>query len=218
MDTKEKFLELLQSYPHSFSVNLKNTPYGDLQNPVITNPLERVHHVFLPRSGDPFKLELSAALLVLGERHHLLSTDYFCRETQENRYEFIEPFSRLARVVRYGWAGQVAAKHSPDPDRLAEEALKKIEIAYLDRLYGDDRRAALSVLPLVAFAKGIDGQWDFFSSDELNELLNDLMLAQPTVENLLTFVERFEPYLPCFCRVSKVMDQKRGFEVFSLIA
>ncbi len=215
-EIKEKFFEILEFYPHSFSVNPKRTHYDDLGNLVITNPTDRVHHVFLPNKEDLFRFELSAALVHLGEKHHLLATDYFSDETQEFFYEFIEPFAKLVRAVRFGWAGAVASQYSPDPDGLMEETLKRIEVEYLNQLYRGNRRAAIEVLPFIAFAKGLDADWDFFNHSGLNKLLNELVESKPSVENLLKFVKKFSKFMPCFCSYNTKEDQKRGFEVFNL--
>jgi hypothetical protein len=215
-EIKEKFLEILEFYPHSFSVNLKKTPYEDFGNLVITNPADKVHHIFLPNKEDLFRFELSAALVNLGEKHHLLATDYFSEETQEYFYEFIEPFTKLVKAVRFGWAGKVASKYSPDLESLMEETLKRIEIEYLNQLYKGNRRAAVEVLPFIAFAKGLDSDWDFFNHSGLNKLLNELIESRPSVENLLKFVRKFSKFMPCFCSYNIKKDEKRGFEVFNL--
>jgi hypothetical protein len=215
-EIKEKFLELLEFYPISYGVNVKKTPYTELDNIVITDPQAKKHHIFLPSKEDPYRFELSAALALLGERHHLLSTNYFSRDTREFFAEFVEPFEKLVRIVRFGWAGKVAAKHSPDAERLLSESLKRIEIEYLNALYRESKRAALEVLPYIAFAKGLDADWDFFNHEGLNLLVNDLISSEISLENLLRFAEKFSKYLPCFCGFEVVEDPDRGFEVFNL--
>ena len=215
-EVKDKFLEILEFYPHSYAVKVKKTPYGDLDNIIITNPKEFRHHVFLPNKEDLFRFELLSALTVLGEKHHLLSTDYYDNFTQEYMYDFIESFSKLIKPVRFAWAGKIAAEYSPDFEKLLQESLKKIEIEYLNALYKDNRMAALEVLPYIAFAKGLDPDWDFFNDPKLNKLLNDIIKAEPSVSNLIKFAKRLQKYLPCFCTFSVKKDEKRGFEVFSL--
>jgi len=215
-NVKDKFLELLDFYPHSFSVNLKKTPYEDFENLVITNPVDKVHHIFLPPKEDIFRFELTASLILLGEEHHLLATDYFTKHTQEYFYEFIEPFTKLVKTIRFGWAGKIASQHSPDPDKLMAETLKRIEIEYLNELYRGNKRAAVEVLPFIAFAKGLDADWDFFNHEGLNKLLNELVGAKPNIENLLSFAKRFAKYTPCFCSFKTEMDKDRGFEVFDI--
>ena len=215
-EIKEKFLEVLEFYPKSYAVKLKRTPYEELDNIIITNPLEFVHHIFLPQREDLFRFELLSSLAVLGERHHLLSTDYYDTFTREHMYEFIESFARLLKPIRFAWAGRIAAEHSPDADKLLGETLKRIEIEYLNALYRDNRRAALEVLPYIAFAKGLDPDWDFFNDDRLNELLNSIVRADMNVSNLVKYAKKLRKYLPCFCSFSVREDPQRGFEVFTL--
>jgi len=215
-EVRDRFFEILEFYPHSFSVVPKKTLYDELTNLVITNPKDKKHFVFLPPEEDLFRLELSAALVHLGEKHHLLATDYFSSATQEHFYELIEPFSRLVRAVRFGWAGRVAAQYSPDPETLLGEALKRIEVEYLNQLYRNNRRAAVSLLPYVAFAKGLDVNWDFFNHEGLNALLNEMVDAEPSIENLLRLSKKLSKFVPCFCSFETEEDRKRGFEVFNL--
>ena len=216
-EIKEKFLEVLEFYPHDYAVKIKSTPYEELDNIIITNPSDFVHHIFLPnRKDDLFRFELLSALAVLGEKHHLLSTDYFDTYTREHMFDMIESFSRLIRPIRFAWAGRIAAQHSPDPDKLMEETLRRIEIEYLNALYKGNRRAALQVLPFIAFAKGLDTDWDFFNDDRLNGILNEMVKADMNVSNLVKFAKKLNKYLPCFCNFSVKKDHERGFEVFSL--
>jgi hypothetical protein len=191
-EIKDKFLEILEYYPHSYGVKIKKTPYGDLDNIIITNPKSFSHYIFLPDKEDLFRFEILSALTVLGEKHHLLSTDYYDSYTQENLYEFIENFSNLIKPIRFAWAGRIAADHSPDPDALMQETLKRIEIEYLNQLYKGNRRAALDVLPYIAFAKGLDGDWDYFNDEKLNGLLNDLIKAEANVSNLINNLKKIK--------------------------
>jgi len=215
-EIKDKFLEVLEYYPHSYTVKIKKTPYGDLDNIIITNPKRYSHHIFLPNREDLFRFELLSALTVLGEKHHLLSTDYYDSYTQENLYEFIESFSNLIKPIRFAWAGRIAAEHSPDPDQLMQETLKKIEIEYLNQLYKGNKRAALDVLPYIAFAKGLDSDWDYFNDERLNNLLTNLVKAEASVSNLVKFAKKLQRYIPCFCSFKVKYDPQREFEVFSL--
>ncbi|NPB05196.1 MAG: hypothetical protein GXO08_02315 [Aquificae bacterium] len=215
-EIKERFLEVLEFYPHNYAVKIKQTLYEDLGNVIVTNPQGFVHHVFLPKREDPFRFELLSALVVLGEKHHLLSTDYYDDRTREEFYDHIGNFNRLVQPIRFAWAGRVAAEHSPDPDKLLEETLKKIEVEYLNALYRGNRQAALEVLPLVAFAKGLDADWDFFNNPELNRLLNDLVRAEPGVSNLVRFARKLTRFIPFFGTFRIKKDPVRGLEVFSL--
>ncbi|RTZ70718.1 MAG: hypothetical protein DSZ30_00350 [Aquificaceae bacterium] len=215
-EIKEKFLEILEFYPKSYAVKVKYTPYEDLDNIIITNPLDYVHHIFLPNKEDLFRFELLSALTVLGEKHHLLSTDYYDTYTKENMYEFIDGFARLLKPIRFAWAGRIAGENSPDADKLLSETLKRIEIEYLNALYRGNRRASLEVLPYIAFAKGLDPDWDFFNDERLNAILNDLVKADISVSNLIKYAKKLQRYLPCFCSFSVKEDPERGFEVFSL--
>ncbi|HID79447.1 MAG TPA: hypothetical protein EYH48_04725 [Aquifex aeolicus] len=215
-EIKEKFWEILEFYPKSYAVKVKHTPYEDLDNIIITNPLDYVHHIFLPKKEDLFRFELLAALTVLGEKHHLLSTDYYDTYTRENMYEFLDGFSQLLKPIRFAWAGRIAGENSPDADKLLNETLKRIEIEYLNALYRGNRRAALEVLPYIAFAKGLDPDWDFFNDEKLNSLLKGITKAKIGVSNLLKYAKKLQRYLPCFCSFSVKKDPERGFEVFSL--
>ena len=215
-EIKEKFLEILEFYPHSYAVKIKKTPYSELDNIIITNPKEYRHHIFLPDKEDLFRFELLSALTVLGEKHHLLSTDYYDEYTQELMYDFIEGFSKLIKPIRFAWAGKIARENSPNLEDLMQETLKRIEIEYLNALYRDNKKAALEVLPYIAFAKGLDPDWDFFNDAKLNKILNDLVEAPPSVANLIKYAKKLERYTPCFCSFSVKEDKKRGFEVFSL--
>ncbi|MEO2153206.1 MAG: hypothetical protein GXN97_00665 [Aquificae bacterium] len=215
-EVKEKFLETLDYYPHQYEVIVKQTPYTDLNNIVITNPKGRSHHVFLPNREDQFRFELLSSLVVLGEKHHLFATDYYDEYTQEYLYDQIEQFNRLIRPIRYAWAGQIAAQHSPDVDLLLQETLKAIEIEYLNQLYKDNRRAAIDVMPYIAFAKALDMDWEFFNHDGLNRLVNEIVQSKPSKENLLKYAKRLTKFIPCFFSFDIVTDPKRGFEVFSL--
>ncbi len=211
---RERFSELVEFYPHSYTLRVKRA-FSDIPL-VVTNPKQRVHHVFVTEHFDPLRAELSAALVHLGEIHHLLSTDYFSENTQREFYELMEPFTRVVNAVRYGWAGRVASKYSPDPNRLLSETLKRIEIEYLNHLYRGNRNAAIEVLPLIAFAKGLSADWDFFNHRGLNRLLDESVNTVPDLDNLLLLAERFSKYLPCFCSFDVVKDPRRGFEVFEL--
>ncbi len=215
-EIKEKFLEILEFYPKSYAVKVKHTPYEDLDNIIITNPLDYVHHIFLPKKEDLFRFELLSALAVLGEKHHLLSTNYYDTYTRENMYEFIDGFARLLKPIRFAWAGRIAGENSPDADKLLRETLKRIEVEYLNALYRGNRRAALEVLPYIAFAKGLDPDWDFFNDEKLNAILNDITRAEISVSNLIKYAKKLQRYLPCFCSFSVKEDPERGFEVFSL--
>ena len=215
-DIKEKFLEVLEFYPHSYSVKIKRTPYEDLSNIIVTNPETYTHHIFLPKKEDYFRFELLSALVVLGEKHHLLSTDYYDDRTREEFYDYIKTFNRLVQPVRFAWAGKIAAEYTPDYEKLLEEAIKKIEIEYLNALYRDNRRAAIEILPYVAFAKGLDPDWDFFNSEELNKILNDLIKAEPSISNLVKFAKKLSRFIPFFGTFKVVKDPSRGLEVFSL--
>ncbi len=215
-EIKDRFLEVLEFYPHSYTVKIKQTPYEDLGNIIVTNPKGYVHHVFLPKKEDRFRFELLSALVVLGEKHHLLSTDYFDDRTREEFYEYIRSFNKLIMPVRFAWAGRVAAEHTPDYDKLFEETLKRIEIEYLNALYKGNRRAALEVLPFIAFAKGLDADWDFFNSEELNRLLSDMVKAEPTVSNLVKFAKKLTKFIPFFGTFRIKRDPVREIEVFSL--
>ena len=215
-EIKDKFLEVLEFYPHDYVVKIKETPYEDLDNIIITNPSDSVHHIFLPRKEDLFRFELLSALTVLGERHHLLSTDYFDTFTRENMFEFIEGFSKLIKPIRFAWAGRIAAENSPDPDKLMGETLRRIEIEYLNALYRDNKRAAIEVLPYIAFAKGLDTDWDFFNDDRLNRIMNELIKTDISLSNLIKYAKKLQKYIPCFCSFSIKKDPERGFEVFSL--
>jgi len=215
-EIKDKFLEILEFYPHEYVVKIKKTPYEDLDNIIITNPLDFLHHIFLPHKEDLFRFELLSALTVLGEKHHLLSTDYFDSYTRENMFETIERFSKLIKPIRFAWAGRIAAENSPDPDRLMEETLRKIEIEYLNALYKDNKKAAIEVLPYIAFAKGLDTDWDFFNDEHLNKIMNELTKVDINLKNLLKYASKLQKYIPCFCSFKVVNDPDRGFEVFSL--
>jgi len=215
-EVKEKFLEILEFYPHSYAVKVKQTPYEDLSNIIVTNPQNYTHHIFLPKKEDLFRFELLSALVVLGEKHHLLSTDYFDDRTREEFYDYIRTFNKLILPVRFAWAGRVASEHTSDYEKLLEETLKRIEIEYLNSLYKDNRRAALEVLPYIAFAKGLDPDWDFFNSEDLNKLLRDLVKAEPSVSNLVKFAKKFSRYIPFFGTFKIVKDPTRGLEVFSI--
>ena len=209
-------MEILEFYPHRYEVKIKRTPYDDLSNIIITAPKDRQHIVFLPNREDYFRYELLSSLVVLGEKHHLLSTEYYDEDTQELMYDFMEQFEKLIKPIKFAWAGRIAGEHSPDPDKLLQETLKKIEIEYLNSLYRDNRRAALEVLPYVSFAKGLDVDWEFYNHKKLNRLINDIVEAEPSVENLLKFADRLRKYITCFCTFDVIFDEIRGFEVFSL--
>lgn len=215
-EIKEQFLEILEFYPHTYRVKVKRTPYEELNNIIITAPKEKKHVVFLPSKEDLFRYELLSSLIVLGEKHHLLSTEYYDNETQDFMYDFMEQFEKLIKPIKFAWAGKVAAEYSPDPDKLLQEALKKIEIEYLNSLYRGNRRAALEVLPFVSFAKGLDLDWDFYNHEKLNALINEIVKAEPNIDNLLKFADRLRKYITCFCTFDVVFDESRGFEVFSL--